>query len=194
MQVELRDIHLPDPVSWWPPAPGWYGVLLILMLLLLAAAWLIIRRRHPSIKKLAMRELQHIEQAFSQHRNSQQLCSEISILLRRVAMSYDSRNNQAGVTGKEWLNHLNDLAGQPLFDVQLSGYLLFAPYQKQSTEPADKLITVTRQWILLLPERRFVSRLLVGRKKKMNTPATQPGTGLSDRARPDKPETTVTMP
>lgn len=33
----LHDLVLPSSVPWWPPAPGWYGVL---GLLVLAVAWL----------------------------------------------------------------------------------------------------------------------------------------------------------
>jgi hypothetical protein len=155
MQAELRDIHLPDPVSWWPPAPGWYGVAILLLALIFIAWWFMHKRHNPSLKKLATRELQQIEQAYTQHHNTQQLCSELSILLRRVAISYDSRNKHAGVTGKEWLNHLNDLCGQPLFDEQLADFLLLAPYQKQSSAPAERLISVTQQWISLLPRQKL---------------------------------------
>jgi Domain of unknown function (DUF4381) len=173
MQAELRDIHLPGPVSWWPPAPGWYGVALLFIFLIITGWWLIHKRRNPSLKKLATRELQQIEQTYAQHQNTQQLCSDISILLRRIAMSYDSRNKQAGVTGKEWLNHLNTLCGQPLFDEQLSDFLLLAPYQKHTNAPADKLIAVTQQWISRLPSHFFLVRLF-NRRKTSVTPTNQP--------------------
>lgn len=151
MQAELRDIHLPDPVSWWPPAPGWYGVLLLLVILIIASWFLFKKLRQPSLRKLAMLELNKIELAFNQHQNPQLLCSDISILLRRVAMSYDSRNKQAGVTGKEWLTHLNDLCGQVLFDTQLENFLLYAPYQLHPAVPTEKLISTSKQWLALLP-------------------------------------------
>lgn len=70
MQDELRDIHLPDPVSWWPPAPGWYGVLLLLIIFS-ALAWWLAKKWRPSFKKLALLELQTIEQSFSHHHNTQ---------------------------------------------------------------------------------------------------------------------------
>ena len=159
MQEQLRDIHLPDPVSWWPLAPGWYGVLILLLLAGVLGWWLVKQWRQPSIKKLAARELQRIELAFSQHHNTQQLCSDISVLLRRAAISYKSRDNHAGITGKSWLAYLNRLCGQPLFDQQLAEYLLLAPYQKQSTAPAEKLINVVRQWIALLPTQAAFSRM-----------------------------------
>lgn len=153
MQDELRDIHLPDPVSWWPPAPGWYGVLLLLVLLIVAAWFVLKKQRQLSLKKLAILELDKIELAFAQHQNTQQLCSDVSILLRRIAMSYTTRDNQAGVIGKEWLNQLNRLSGQILFDDQLADYLLFAPYQKQNTAPAERLISAVKQWISFLPRK-----------------------------------------
>ena len=41
--LQLRDIHLPDAVSWWPPAPGWWlllgGLLLALLFIRVIRPW-----------------------------------------------------------------------------------------------------------------------------------------------------------
>ena len=32
--AKLHDIHLPDPISWWPMAPGWYALLILVFILI----------------------------------------------------------------------------------------------------------------------------------------------------------------
>ena len=32
-ELPLRDIHLPDAVSWWPPAIGWWLLAIIIVAL-----------------------------------------------------------------------------------------------------------------------------------------------------------------
>ena len=44
-QLPLRDLHLPDPVGWWPPAPGWWLLLATLAMLLIWLA-VVLRSRH----------------------------------------------------------------------------------------------------------------------------------------------------
>ena len=154
MQGELRDIHLPDPVSWWPLAPGWYMLLILIIILIILAVYLINRWRHPSIKKMALIELTQIETDFVHHNNTHTLCSDISILLRRVAISYGTRNKEAAITGEAWLKHLNNLCGQTIFTPELSNFLLQAPYQLRPQVAVDQFIAASRQWIELLPRRK----------------------------------------
>jgi hypothetical protein len=53
--AQLRDIHHPDPISWWPLAPGWWA---LAVLLLVCSALVIVFeiRRRRSLKYRALRE------------------------------------------------------------------------------------------------------------------------------------------
>ncbi|MBS1202779.1 MAG: hypothetical protein H6R22_1288, partial [Chromatiaceae bacterium] len=59
----LRDWHLPDPVSWWPPAPGWWLVAgLALAACALTLHWWLRRRRrrHGAPARAALGELERL--------------------------------------------------------------------------------------------------------------------------------------
>jgi len=42
--ARMRELHLPDPVGWWPPAPGWW-VVAVLVAIALVLGWHVWRRR-----------------------------------------------------------------------------------------------------------------------------------------------------
>ncbi len=143
--LPLRDIHLPDPVSWWPLAIGWW-LLLALLVLLPIIIWaiqkLIARRR---LRKLALAELNSIEANFGQHQNSQQLVSEISVLLRRICISCFPRHDVAGLNGEAWIHFLNSQANS--FDAETCQALISGPFQKQCDINDQTLINACRHWV-----------------------------------------------
>ena len=51
--VNLKDIHLPPPVSFWPPAPGWWILAVLLITsLFFGGVWFIddIKRESQKLK------------------------------------------------------------------------------------------------------------------------------------------------
>lgn len=154
-ELPLRDIHLPDPVSWWPPAPGWWLLALCCCLLL---AWLVLqyRRRDTArrIRRNIEREWQAVVKHYRQHQDQQQLARELSVLLRRVALSISDRKEVAGQTGNEWLQQLDKLAETRLFDTPAGRQLLTAPYQPAARIDADKLLELSRQWLSLIERKQ----------------------------------------
>ena len=152
--LPLRDIHLPETVSWWPPGPGWW-LLALLLILLLAMPWLIRRllpwlrkkwRRRP-LRKQALGEWQRIRQAYAEHGDRQRLAQDISILLRRSAISSVPRQQVASLTGDAWIEQLDRLSDGGGFSDSLGQQLLTAPYRKHADIDADALLERSRQWL-----------------------------------------------
>ena len=148
--LPLRDIHLPDPVSWWPPAIGWWLLLLLILLSLLAIYWLVKKISKPVLKKSAKEELDAVISAYEIHQNKQQVVKELSIAIRRIGISYLPRNSTAGIVGAQWYARLNQLANKDCLRTDVIQLLSVAPYQK-SPEISDKQLRAvfrqTRKWL-----------------------------------------------
>jgi hypothetical protein len=113
---QLRDWHLPDPIPWWPPAPGWW---VLAVLLLVAAVWMLgrIRRRHRqgAAARSALTELSALRAAFSADDDARAFAAGVSRLLRRLALERFPREQVAGLTGPAWLDFLDATGGGDAF-------------------------------------------------------------------------------
>jgi hypothetical protein len=158
---QLRDIHATMGSPWWPPAPGWWLLLGALALIALVLwrfdrAW---RVRVP-IPVLTLgtwrwdagRSLRHLRKEAAAV-PAKQTASELSELLRRIAMARFGRMSCAGLHGDEWLAWLaeHDPKG---FDWRTRGRLLLeTPYARTARPEADRaallaLADATLEWVL----------------------------------------------
>jgi len=154
-ELPLRDIHLPEAVSWWPLAIGWWLLPLLITVIAFTVYKVIQRNKHKqkvAYRKMALKELNIIRTQFSNEENSVELIRSISSLLRRVALSYLPRENIASLTGKLWIEQLNKLSTQNIFTNEVGTLLERAPYQANSEFNQKELLNICEQWINALPE------------------------------------------
>jgi len=145
--LPLRDINLPDPVGWWPLAPGWWGLLALLILLIGILVYLIRRRRRVTPIKLALAELARVET--NHDLSAREKLEALSILMRRVAMTLCPREEVAGKTGEDWLNWLNNSTGKAHFEGELGRLLMFGTYSEApSASLVAELLTTCRAWLM----------------------------------------------
>ena len=148
---QLRDIHLPDAVSWFPPAIGWWIVLAALIALIVALRALY--KRHKAKQAAApinyrpalLDELAQIQAQFEQSQNKQQLAIELSQLLRKTVIkeSPHKATQLAGLTGSAWLAALDQHFGAS-FSLSASA-LTEAPYNPKIDFDADSLLALVNQ-------------------------------------------------
>ena len=144
--AQLRDIHLPEPISWWPPAPGWWVVLL----LSLAAVVLVIYflRKHwlqKRYRRIALRELENF--SLNGERNNQALLEEMSALLRRVALQTYGRKRVAPLAGEPWLDFLNSTGKTEEFTQGAAKVLGAGLYQSSVEADMDEVLQIAQRWI-----------------------------------------------
>lgn len=148
--LPLRDIHLPAPIGWWPPAPGWWALLILLTGIFLLLLWLWRKRqeqRQLDWFGLAKVELEHLQ---TRYRNEPLiLVRELSVLLRRVAISLYGRERVAGLTGNAWLSFLDKTAGKNLFKDKFDNLLTEIPYRADAEAETRALIAAIHEWLKL---------------------------------------------
>lgn len=109
--AQLRDIHPPLAVSWWPPAPGWWLLALIAVALVGAALVLTRRWRQRRYLRAARKLLTICWQSYLESRDDARLIEDALALVRR-ALRRAGRGADAPINGEALptpvlLAHLN---------------------------------------------------------------------------------------
>ena len=146
-ELPLHDIVLPKAIGWWPPAIGWW-LLLVLIPLLIYLLWRVIKwLRRKTATKTALKLLKQLRQ--DTRLSDQQKLAELSMLLRRVAISTAADGQAAGLTGKAWLEFLDCSVPSQPFSQGPGRCLATAQYQPQMQDDIDldAVFALCEQWI-----------------------------------------------
>lgn len=144
---QLKDIHLPSEINWWPLAIGWWLVagLVIAMLVLL----MVLFKNHRKKKQRLKQGLAPFDQlANNESLSSQDWLNELSILLRRIAINVHGRNDVAGLVGSDWLSYLDNSGGTKEFSQGVGKVLAQQPYQPHVDYDRESMIKLARVWVL----------------------------------------------
>ena len=154
--IPLRDIHLPESVSWWPLAPGWWITLGLLLLAGMTVYLLKIFREKQLLGKQSMEEFATLVNQYQQDRDARQLLTNLSQLLRRVCITQFDDEYIASLTGEAWLDFLDDALSNQMnqpsltFRGELGGYLVTAQYKKSiriDEQKLDQLLILSKAWL-----------------------------------------------
>lgn len=144
----LRDIHLPEPVSWWPLAAGWWIVLGIALVSVLAA---VLRdRSRRRLAAAALEEVDRLAELCRQGADSSRLATGLSVLLRRVALVAFPDEQIAAMHGDAWTAFLTRTSDRPDDMVAVAAGLehsLYAPPSPVEPAQGESWIGAARSWI-----------------------------------------------
>lgn len=133
-QLPLRDLHLPEPIGWWPLAPGWW---LLIALAISALLWVgkkyLERRVAAAARRHALLKIRKYCDEYNRHSNAVLLSTQLSELLRRTMLAYAPRDAVAGLTGEDWLAWLDRDLDHPHFQSGDGRPLIEWPYRRPET-------------------------------------------------------------
>ena len=150
---QLRDIHLPAAVNWWPPAPGWWLLLIVALAILITALfWLRNYRRKNRYRRLALQHLHTLRDHWRQQERQQQhddsaLTQAINRLLKQTALAAYPRQRVAALTGADWLLFLDSGVKQPRFSEPELRALASTYQATPQTISAEALFNASEYWI-----------------------------------------------
>lgn len=156
-QLPLRDIHLPDAVPFWPPAPGWWILAAVVLGVLIALG---VRRWLHRHQRAALRAISALRADLERGDSPAECVQLLSSVMRRFAMTTAHDGNErdkggaqgagrvragkplgredvAGLVGMAWLRYLDSRWDRDEFSAGTGRLLTAAPYARP--EHVDRL-------------------------------------------------------
>ncbi|MEN0107365.1 MAG: DUF4381 domain-containing protein [Pseudomonas sp.] len=155
---QLQPLIAPAPVSWWPPAPGWW-LLAALLPVLLWGLWRL-RKRLPLRKKTtrtevpldplrlaALQELGQLKKPYDGVSAGPWL-QQLNALLKRLCRSHYPTSQSHTMSGRAWLAYLDNrcpAAGLTRWMILVEG--AYRPECKLDDKAVDGLNQAVDTWI-----------------------------------------------
>lgn len=149
----LHDILMPDPVPWWPPAPGWWwvtGFAALAFSILLVRGF--IRWQHNRYRREALGVLSGLEAAMQDPARRPAALLELAGVLKRTALTAYPREQVASLTGPAWFSFLDDTGRETRFSKGIGETIEHAVHDPRTVAAldqgrTDELVAQVRQWI-----------------------------------------------
>lgn len=152
--AQLADIHLPEPVSYWPPAIGWWVLAAIAVVLLI----ILLRkfanmRRQQKICQYALAELQRCYDGYSHgepaviDQSKLDYVNQFNTVIRRVALVHYPQANAASLDGASWVDFIRQKGESSLLTDEIAEALQHGRFQTKCNVDVDAMQSFGEQWI-----------------------------------------------
>jgi hypothetical protein len=151
--ANLYDIIVPQPVSLWPLAPGWYGLAWVaLVVLAVWAGWRLRQWRLNRYRRVALAELDQLEAAARDPSRRLAVLGALPTLVKRVALAVWPRETVASLSGPSLLAFLDATGQTQAFQVGPGKDLPMLAYDTKTAAALDDehialLFDAVREWI-----------------------------------------------
>ena len=146
--VNLKDIHLPPPVSFWPPAPGWW-ILAVLLIssLFFGGVWFYRRHKKRKPKTEALRILKDLQILYLNSQDEVTSLRSLSNLLRRTALTFHDKDAVASLQGSSWLEFLDKTGKTKEFSQGAGKVLGYEVFQQKVNPDMNALFQLVKKLI-----------------------------------------------
>lgn len=102
--AQLKDIQLPQQVSQWPPAYGWWLLAaLVILTMVISVMWLLHQAKRRKAMKLALVAVAEI------NTEKDDWLQQLNIKLKQVSLAYFAPETVAKLHGRQWQSFLQAL-------------------------------------------------------------------------------------
>lgn len=105
------------------------------------------KRRANELRSIARIELERLEAEYRNSSDAGHIMQKLSILLRRVALTFGPRGRVAGLSGKGWIDWLSATDVEGALDPRVLELLSVGPYQRTPGNDIEAVIHACHQWL-----------------------------------------------
>ena len=120
---QLKGLDMPESVSWWPLAIGWWFVIVLCLLILFYLAYKITSKiKQYKYREIAINELQIAFNYWQQDNSTVDYLQTSNSILKRVIKKLEHASNMTNVnkSGGDWSTVLQHYSKRPLSELTLS--------------------------------------------------------------------------
>lgn len=110
---QLKDIHLPQAVSYWPPAWPWWLLAFVLLAVCIFIIW---HKKRQAWRKHAIKQLEHFNWQQPDH-----VYRDVNKLLKQICV-HKVDKTAANLSGEAWLHFLDSKTKHPIFMPELKPF------------------------------------------------------------------------
>lgn len=145
---QLRGIQPPLEPGWWPLASGWWILFGITALFILANVYFRRQKNKHRLYQQANLELQRISSINFNSENNQLLLLKLSSWLRQVCIIAYPDKPIAAITGRDWIELLNQTMPENNFTLGIGKVFAGEIYSSQPVVDTNDILGLCNDWLL----------------------------------------------